>query len=64
MKLLLFSLALSLAHPAFAQRGRVDNAPKVGDPIPKITAITLADSKKIDLSKPEKITVLVFGSHT
>ncbi|MGJ8697406.1 MAG: hypothetical protein ACSHYF_13905 [Verrucomicrobiaceae bacterium] len=64
MKLLFVSLALILAHPAFAQRSRIDNAPKVGDPIPKVSAISLEGQKKIDLSKPEKITVLIFGSHT
>ncbi len=64
MKLLLFTLALTVAQPVFAQRNRVDNAPKVGDAIPKISVVTLANSKKVDLSKPEKPTVLIFGSHT
>ena len=62
MKLLLCVLALSL--PLSAQRNRIDNAPKVGDPIPETVATTLADQKKVDLSNPEKITVLIFGSHT
>ena len=64
MKLLIASLALSCALPALAQRSRVDNAPKVGEAIPKVSAVTLTDKKKVDLSKPEKVTVLIFGSHT
>ena len=62
MKILLITLLLAL--PLSAQRGRVDNAPKVGEAIPKVSALTLKDQKKIDLSKPEKLTVLIFGSHT
>lgn len=64
MKLLLLSIALSVASPVLAQRNRIDNAPKVGDSIPMVTAVTLKDKKKIDLSQPEKVTVLIFGSHT
>jgi len=69
MKLLIATLALTCALPSFSQqrgqRGkRVDNAPKVGEAIPKVSAVTLADKKKVDLSKPEKVTVLIFGSHT
>ena len=62
MKLLIFLFALTL--PLSAQRNRIDNAPQVGDPIPKTSATTLSDQKKVDLSSPEKITVLIFGSHT
>ena len=62
MKLILLCLALTL--PLSAQRNRVDNAPQVGDPIPKTAAIKLSDQEGVDLSKPEKITVLIFGSHT
>ncbi|WP_435895784.1 hypothetical protein [Oceaniferula spumae] len=57
-------LALSLVQAAFAQRHRVDNAPKVGDPIPKVSAVSLVKKEKVDLSKPDKVTVLIFGSHT
>lgn len=57
-------LLLALALPLCAQRGRPDNAPKVGDPIPNVSAVRVSDQKKIDLSKPEKVTVLIFGSHT
>lgn len=53
-----------LALPLSAQRRGPDHAPKVGDAIPKAAALTLKDQKKVDLSKPEKITVLIFGSHT
>ena len=45
-------------------KGRPDNAPKVGDLAPKVSAVTVKDGEAVDLSKPEKITVLVFGSHT
>ena len=62
MKLLFLFLALTL--PLSAQRGRPDKAPKVGDPIPKTIATSLADQKEVDLSNPEKLTVLIFGSHT
>ncbi|MDB4265385.1 hypothetical protein N9891_01405 [bacterium] len=58
----LFILSLLLVLPLSAQRP--DNAPKAGDAIPKVSALTLKDQKKVDLSKPEKITVLIFGSHT
>ena len=57
---LFFALTLSLS----AQRNRVDNAPAVGDPIPRTSATKLTDQTKVDLSNPEKITVLIFGSHT
>ena len=62
MKILFLSLLVAL--PLSAQRRGPDNAPKAGDPIPKVSAISLKDQKKVDLSKPEKITVLIFGSHT
>lgn len=62
MKLLLLFLALTL--PISAQRGKPDNAPQVGDPIPKTIASKLSDQKKVDLSNPKRTTVLIFGSHT
>lgn len=61
-KILLITLAVTLS--AHAQRNRVDNAPKVGDAIPTVSAHTKEDFKKVDLSKPTKPTVLIFGSHT
>lgn len=65
MRLLLTSLAaLALTLPLAAQYGRPDNAPKVGDPIPKVSAVTLLDGEKVDLSQPKRVTVLIFGSHT
>lgn len=57
-------LSLMLALPLSGQRRGPDHAPKVGEAIPKAAALTLKDQKKVDLSKPEKITVLIFGSHT
>ena len=44
--------------------GREDNAPKVGDQAPEVSAKKLKGGEVVDLSSPEKITVLVFGSHT
>ena len=44
--------------------GREDGAPKVGDQAPVVSAKTLKGGEIVDLSSPEKITVLVFGSHT
>ena len=44
--------------------GREDGAPKVGDQAPEVSAKTLKGGEVVDLSSPEKITVLVFGSHT
>lgn len=57
-------LFLFLVFPLSGQHRGADKAPKVGDTIPKVKAVSLKDQKKIDLSKPEKITVLIFGSHT
>ncbi len=61
-KILLITLAVTLS--VHAQRNRVDNAPKVGDAIPKVSAHAKEDFKKVDLSAPTKPTVLIFGSHT
>ncbi len=41
-----------------------DNAPKVGDAAPKVRAASASDGRTVDLSKPGRITVLVFGSWT
>lgn len=64
MRLISLTLAIALTLPVAAQRKRVDNAPKVGEAIPKVSAVTMKDKKKVDLSKPDKVTVLIFGSHT
>lgn len=42
---------------------RPDGAPEVGAEAPKVKATT-PDGKVVDLSKPSRIAVLVFGSHT
>ena len=39
-------------------------APRVGDPAPAVTARKAKDGKPVDLSKVERVTVLVFGSWT
>ena len=62
IKILTVLLAGSLS--VHAQRNRIDNAPKVGDPIPKVSAYAMEDLKEVDLSNPTKPTVLIFGSHT
>ena len=62
IKILLTILVVTIS--AQAQRNRVDNAPKVGDAIPKVSAHAIGDFKKVDLSNPTKPTVLIFGSHT
>jgi len=41
-----------------------DVAPKVGDEAPKAKAKSLKDGRYVDLSKPKRLTVLVFGSWT
>jgi len=64
MRLIYLTLAIALTLPVAAQRKRMDNAPKVGDPMPKVSAVAMKDKKKVDLSKPDKVTVLIFGSHT
>lgn len=67
MKTIFLVLLLALPLTAQSRRGggrRVDNAPKVGEAIPEISAIKLEGEEKVDLSKPDKMTVLIFGSHT
>lgn len=66
MKIAIFLILLALPLAAQGRRGggRPDNAPKVGAAIPEASAVTLDSNKKVVLSKPEKLTVLIFGSHT
>ena len=64
MKLLFLSIFLCLAA-GIANARRPDlPAPKVGDSAPKVSAKTLEEGTEIDLTKPERVTVLVFGSWT
>ena len=51
------------AQPAPGPRGP-DRAPAVGAPIPAVSAQRLGADQRVDLSKPERLTVLIFGSHT
>ena len=61
-------LITTLSLPCFGQQGRPgrrpDRAPKLGTPIPKVSAEKHDGSGKIDLGKPKRLTVLVFGSYT
>ena len=43
---------------------RPDNAPKVGDLAPQVSAKKLKGTEKVDLGKPKNVTVLIFGSYT
>ena len=38
--------------------------PKVGDPAPEVSAKRLGGGEAIDLAKPKRTTVLIFGSYT
>ncbi len=49
---------------ATSRRGRPDHAPKVGDDAPKVSAQIRGMTAKIDLAKPKRTTVLIFGSWT
>ncbi len=64
MKVVSLLLILTMSLCAQGRRRGPDNAPKVGEAAPEVAAVTLEESKEIDLSDPEKITVLIFGSHT
>ena len=46
-----------------ARAGGDDGAPAKGSTAPKVSAVT-PDGAVVDLSNPNRITVLVFGSHT
>ncbi|NNC89593.1 MAG: hypothetical protein HKN82_14150 [Akkermansiaceae bacterium] len=66
--LALFLLALTLPAPAQGpgkrDRRGPDRAPAVGTKIPKVSAKTPDGKETVALHKPERLTVLVFGSHT
>ena len=49
---------------AMSGRALRDDAPKVGEAAPKVRARSLKDGRHVDLSKPKRLTVLVFGSWT
>ena len=51
---------------ALAQQAvdRPDNAPALGAAIPQVSAVKLQGGERVDLSKPVRLTVLIFGSHT
>jgi Ca2+-binding EF-hand superfamily protein len=49
---------------AMSGRARKDDAPKLGDKAPKVKAKSLKEGRYVDLSKPKRTTVLVFGSWT
>lgn len=42
----------------------VDRAPAEGAPIPKVSAMTPDGKTTVELNKPQRLTVLVFGSYT
>ncbi len=41
-----------------------DSAPQVGDRAPSVAAKPMGGGAPVDLSKPERVTVLIFGSYT
>ena len=49
---------------ALGGRRMVDNAPKVGTPVPRVAAKHAQDGRDVDLGAPKRVTVLVFGSWT
>jgi len=57
-KIILISLLAIL--PTFGQRRDSDNAPKVGGGVPQVAAVSLDGENKVDLSKPKKVTALIF----
>ena len=60
------AIILLSGPPAMAQQAaeRPDNAPALGAPIPQVSAVRLQGGERVDLSKPVRLTVLIFGSHT
>lgn len=59
-------LIFTLTVPGLAQQRRrgPDNAPAVGTAAPKVKAEKNDGSGTVDLGKPKRHTVLVFGSYT
>ncbi len=51
------------ARKRMVEQMRGGPAPKPGDPAPAVSA-KAKDGTVVDLAKPKRITVLVFGSHT
>jgi len=43
---------------------RIDTAPAAGSAAPAVKAARLDDGTLVDLAKPKRATVLIFGSHT
>ena len=41
-----------------------DNAPKTGDKVPQVSAKKLKGEETVNLGKPKRLTVLIFGSYT
>jgi hypothetical protein len=63
-RLSVYVCALALAGTAGAQdRGR-DRAPAEGARIPNVSAQTPDEKDTVELDKPKRHTVLVFGSYT
>lgn len=63
--ILLLATTLSSHAQQRERRGRgPDNAPALGAAIPKVSAKSPDGSKSVDLAKPKRHTVLIFGSHT
>ena len=59
----LILIALTLPAGAQGRRGP-DKAPAKGAAIPEVSATSPDGKATVDLSKPKRHTVLVFGSHT
>jgi hypothetical protein len=67
MRLLVLPLLLAPALPALSQqrrRGGPDKAPALGAPLPKVKALKSGGSQTVDLGKPKRHTVPVFGSYS
>lgn len=67
MKALAIALFLGSSLLLSAQQRRdrgPDKAPKLGAAIPKVSATSPDGKSTIDFSKPQKLTILIFGSHT
>ena len=49
---------------AYGQRRGPDQAPALGAAIPEVSARSPDGKTTVDFTKPERLTVLIFGSHT